>query len=121
MLRGINMAAILNYKVGIMRSAKVGPCRWITLGMENPTDGVSQVALFFHDKTPSQLGFLNRHTGSLHADLPAADFDGIYKILNTEKPVFVHWRLDPDEHRLISIDVSTQEEPLGEGFPDKSP
>jgi hypothetical protein len=115
------MPAILNYKVGIVRSAKAGPCRWITLGMETPTDGVASVSLFFHEKVPSSLGFLNPQTGFLTANMPAADFDGIYKVLNTEKPVFVHWRLDPDEHRLVSIDVSTREEPLGEGFPDKSP
>jgi hypothetical protein len=115
------MPAILNYKVGIVRSAKTGPCRWITLAMETPTDGVTSVSLFFHEKMPAQLGFLNRHTGFLTANLSVADFDGIYRICNTEKPVFIHWRLDPDEQRLVSVDVSTQEEPLGEGFPDKSP
>jgi hypothetical protein len=115
------MPAILNYKVGVVRSAKSGPCRWITLAMETPTEGVTSVSMFFHEKVPSQLGFLNEKTGFLTANLAAADFDAIYRICNTEKPVFVHWRLDPDEHRLASIDVSTTEEPLGEGFPDKSP
>jgi hypothetical protein len=115
------MPAILNYKVGILRSAKAGPCRWITVGMETPTDGVTSVSLFFHEKTPAQLGFLNRQTGYLNAHLPAADFDGMYRILNTEKPVFVHWRLDLDEHKLLSVDISTTEEPLGEGTPDHSP
>jgi hypothetical protein len=115
------MPAILNYKVGIVRSAKAGPCRWLTLAMETPTEGVASVSLFFHEKVPTSLGFLNTQTGFLTANLPASDFDGIYKVLNTEKPVFVHWRLDPDEHGLVSIDVSTREEPLGEGFPDKSP
>jgi hypothetical protein len=115
------MPAILNYKVGVVRSAKAGPCRWITLAMETPTEGVTAVSMFFHEKVPAQLGFLNQGTGFLTANLAASDFDAIYRIVNTEKPVFVHWRLDPDEHRLVSIDVSTTEEPLGEGFPDKSP
>jgi hypothetical protein len=115
------MPAILNYKVGIMRSAKAGPCRWITLAMETPTEGITSVSLFFHEKPPGQLGFFNRETGFLSAHLSAVDFEGIYKVLHTEKPVFVHWRLDPEEQHLASIDVSTSEEPLGEGAPDKSP
>ena len=115
------MPAILNYKVGIVRSAKAGPCRWITLAMETPTEGVTAVSLFFHEKSSGRLGFFNRDTGFLTGNLPAADFDAIYRVVNSEKPVFVHWRLDPDEDRLISLDVSTSEEPLGEGFPDTSP
>ncbi len=90
-------------------------------GHETPTEGVASVSLFFQEKPPSQLGFLNQATGFLTANLPASDFDAVYRVCNTEKPVFIHWRLDPDEHRLISIDVSTQEEPLGEGSPDQSP
>jgi hypothetical protein len=35
--------------------------------------------------------------------------------------VFVTWRLDHSEERLLSIDVSTSDEPPGEGPADRSP
>jgi hypothetical protein len=54
-------------------------------------------------------------------NLRASDFDATYRILNTEKPVFVHWRTDPEDDKVIGFDLSTSEEPLGEGTPDRSP
>ncbi len=55
------------------------------------------------------------------ANLPAADFEPTYQILNTEKPVYVHYRVHGDENRLLSLDISTSEEPIGEGPVDMSP
>jgi hypothetical protein len=44
----------------------------------------------------------------------------MYAILQTEQPVYAHCRLDSEEQRLLSIDISTFEEPLGEGHADHS-
>ncbi len=115
------MAAITSYKVGASRSVKGGAVRWLTLQIANPAGGIKEVSVFFWEKVPSKMGFVNRDTGFVCVNLPVADFDPMYRILNTESPIFAHWRTDPEDERLASFDVSTNEEPVGEGFPDKSP
>jgi len=115
------MPAIVSYKVGITRSHKVGPTRWLTLKLESDAEGAHTVSLFFHEKAPSTLGFLTRETGVLVANLPISDFAPTYQILNQEKPVYAHYRIHADENRLLSLDISTSEEPLGEGPVDTSP
>lgn len=118
------MPAVVSYKVGITRSHKVGPARWLNLKLESSSEGVdavSSVSLFFYEKQPPSLGYLTRDSGILVANLPLSDFAPTYQILNTEKPVFAHYRLHGDENRLLSLDVSTAEEPLGEGPVDTSP
>ena len=117
------MPAIVSYKVGVTRSHKVGPSRWLTLKLESPGDigSVSMVSLFYYEKEPPSLGYLTRENGTVVANLPLSDFAPTYQILNTEKPVFVHFRIHGDENRLLSLDVSTSEEPLGEGPVDTSP
>src|SRR4051794_15174021 len=112
---------ITSYKVGANRAARPGPVRCLTLKLAESEGGVSGVALFFHEKPPSALGFVNRQTGFVSVNLPLVDFEPMYQILNTEKPVFVHWRTDPEDEKLASIDVSTSEEPVGEGAVDTSP
>jgi hypothetical protein len=114
------MPAIATYRVGLNRSHKVGPTRWLTLTLESAIDGARAITLFFHEKEVSVFGFLNRQTSRLIANLPAADFEPTYAILQTEKPVFAHYRLDVEEDRLLSIEISTSEEPLGEGHMDRS-
>jgi hypothetical protein len=49
------------------------------------------------------------------------DFEATYKLVHEEAPVFAHWRVDPEDEALLSIDLSTSDEPLGEGAPDRSP
>src|SRR5689334_20063549 len=107
---------ITSYKVGALRATKPGPVRSLTLQLAEVEGGVGQVSLFFYDKPPASLGFVNRQTGFVIANLPLADFDPMYHILNIEKPVFVHWRTDPEDEKVLSIDVSTSEEPVGEGL-----
>jgi hypothetical protein len=114
------MHTVVSYKVGVSRSGKPGPVRTLTLQMAQAVEGLSQVALFFYEKPPASLGFVNRSTGFVNVSLPLADFDPMYQVLNMEKPVFVHWRTDPEDERLASIDVSTAEEPVGEGPVDTS-
>jgi hypothetical protein len=113
--------AIVTYKVGVTRSHKPGPSRWLTLKLESAREGAKAVDIFFYEKEVPALGFLNRETSGLTVNLPLVDFEPIYDILQTEKPVFAHYRIHPSEHRLLSIDISTSEEPLGEGPVDTSP
>lgn len=115
------MPAILTYKVGVTRAVRGGPVRWITVQLAEPVGEIRQASLFFYDKAPSSLGCLNHKTGFAMVNFLASDFDATYRILNTEKPVFIHWRTDPEEDQLVGFDLSTSEEPLGEGTPDKSP
>jgi hypothetical protein len=115
------MPAITSYKVGVSRAVRGGASRWITLQLGTPEGGIKEVSVFFWEKPPAKMGFVNRETGFVSVNLPVADFDPIYKVVNTESPIFAHWRTDPEEERLASFDVSTSEEPVGEGFPDRSP
>jgi len=115
------MPSITKYKVGVTRSHKPGPIRWITLKLESATEGAGAVSLFFYDKEPQVFGFLNRESSTLVANFRTEDFEPMYRILNTESPVFAHFRVHGDEHRLLSFDLSTSEEPLGEGPVDRSP
>jgi hypothetical protein len=114
------MSDIISYKVGVTRSHKPGPTRWLTLKLGTPAEGARSAALYFHDKEVPALGYFNRETSSVVINLPSADFEPTYRILNTEKPVFLHLRVQGDEHRLLSFDISTSEEPLGEGPTDRS-
>ena len=115
------MPAIANYKVGVTRSHKPGPARWITLKLASVSDGASAVSLFFYEKEPPLFGFLNRESATLVVNFRGEDFEPMYRILNTESPVFAHFRVHGDEHRLLSFALSTSEEPLGEGPVDHSP
>jgi hypothetical protein len=115
------MPAVVSYKVGVTRSHKPGPARWLSLKLDSASDGATWATLFFFEKPAPLFGFLNRATSTVVVNLPLADFDPTYNILNTEKPVYIHFRIDGDEHRLLSFDVSTSEEPVGEGPVDTSP
>ncbi len=115
------MPAIVSYKVGVTRSHREGPVRWLTLKLDGDSDGPSLVSLFFFERQPPGLGYYNRPTNTVVINLPIADFEPTYHILNIEKPVYFFYRLQGSEDRLLSFDVSTSEEPVGEGPSDSSP
>ncbi len=109
-----------NYQVNILR-ARTGPCRTLTLELMESFDKMSHATLFFYEESPSDLGMANRDTGMLVVNLPLADFQPMYHVLQSEKPAFVNWRLEPGNDKIISFSLSTSREPLGEGFADNSP
>jgi hypothetical protein len=115
------MPEIAKYKVGVSRAARGGPVRWMTLKLAAPEGDLGQVSLFFHEGAQPPLGFINRGSGFVVANLPLADFDAAYNLVNIEQPVFVTWRVDASGERLISLDLCTAEEPPGEGPIDLSP
>jgi hypothetical protein len=110
---------IKSYRVGVCRSRPKAPVRWLTLDLASPEEGVDQVTLFFYETPPRETGFRNPETRRLFANLPVADFQPMYHVVQTEKPVYLHWRLDP-ENIVASIDLSTSDEAVGEGFVDGS-
>jgi hypothetical protein len=112
---------VKNYKVGVCRSKANGPARWLTLELVTPVGALRSVSLFFYDEAPRTRGFANDATGHLVANMRTADFDAMYHLVQTEKPVYAHWRLDHSDNSVLSIDVSTSEEPVGEGPVDHSP
>jgi hypothetical protein len=69
------MPGVVSYKVGVTRSHKRGPSRWLSAKLEAESGGVQTVAMFFYEGEVPSLGFLNRETNQLVANLPAADFD----------------------------------------------
>jgi hypothetical protein len=113
--------SIASYKAGVCRSKAPGPVRWVTLQLESPEQDLTAVSLFFYEQPPPELGFANRTTRQLIANLQASDFDSLYHLLQTEKPAFVGWQLEAGSDNVVSVAVSTSEEPLGEGFVDRSP
>ena len=44
----------------------------------------------------------------------------MYHLLQTEKPVYFSWGFDEPGEKLTWCDLSTTEEPIGEGFTDLS-
>ena len=80
------MPAVTSYKVGASRAVRGGPVRWITLQLAAPEAGVKEVSLFFHEGKIGPLGFVNEDTDFVNVNLPVADFDPIYRIINGEKP-----------------------------------
>jgi len=121
------MPRIGSYKVGATRALqkKAGPVRWLDFELVEPKGNLNHVSLYFYeDKLPPDpgIGFVNRTSGYVMVNLPLKDFEPMYHIVQTEKPAFVTWRTDPDPdvERIVSIDVSTLEEPLGEGIEDRT-
>jgi hypothetical protein len=85
--------------------------------------------LYFKDTDPKQqnlgVAYVFQPPHSYHFSvrvfLPLSDFDTVYRLLQAEKTLFVHYKylpspLEPDTvaHRVISFRLGTQREPLGE-------
>jgi hypothetical protein len=114
------MPEVVSYQVGVTRSRRTGAIRWITLKFEPGHESPRSASLYFFEKDKQELGFLNRETGTVVVNLPLADFDPTYRILNTEKPVYFYFRVQGIDHHLLSVDLSTSQEPVGEGPVDAS-
>lgn len=55
----------------------------------------------------------------VNAWAPAADFDAVHRVLQTEKPLFIH--ISETNQKLDWFWLATSMEPLGEGLQDISP
>lgn len=115
------MPEVASYQVGVTRSHKPGARRWLTLSFGSGHESPRSASLYFFEKERPELGFLNGEAGTVTVNLPISEFDVIYRILNTEKPVYFYFRIQGIDHRLVSFDLSTSQEPVGEGPADSSP
>jgi len=73
---------------------------------------------FFQEPAPSDFGG-RTSDGGVIVNLPLRDFDHMYHLLQTEKPVFAAWGVDSDGIKLNTFKLRTnRKEPLGEGLQD---
>ena len=107
------------YRVGVSRRSTDNFTRFLFLepdpGYRGP--GESGVRIFFEPE-PVEIG--RSAAGFLVLNLEREYFDDMYHLLQTEKPVYFSWGFDEDGERVIWCDLSTTEEPIGEGFADFS-
>jgi hypothetical protein len=70
-----------------------------------------------------QVSF-SEQTVAVAADLPVAEFEWYYHLLQTEGPVFLYAEYERGEgpiHELETLGLTTDLETVGEGFEDVSP
>jgi hypothetical protein len=113
-------ALIANYRVVVCRHVNQGEVRNIELKADDSVTGIfKNFALYFYEKDPDELGYVNPDNGYVVPRLPARDFDNVYHILQTEKKVYASWGAG-DDNKLVWFQVGTSTEPLGEGLTDQS-
>lgn len=110
-------AAISSYLVGVHRHTSGGHVRWLSL--EADSGRFRHFTIYFFEDDPDSLGYVNPDTGHVVPLLPIRDFDNMYQMLQTEKPVYVYW-YSGDDNRIVWFQLCTSEEPLGEGPADHS-
>lgn len=110
---------IVKYTVTVQRAnfETVDYVRAIRLQLNSPQGlGFGRIRITFHENWDGDLNVA--HT----PNLPIQDYDDIYKILQTEKPVFIYISFDEDSLKLENITLtSNADEPVGEGPKDESP
>ena len=73
---------------------------------------IKDIRIYFLEQPPSTFGSLSGSTISVNP--PLRDFDHMYHLLQTEKPVSAHWVADTNNN-LTWFELYTGDEPLGEG------
>lgn len=107
------------YRVGVSRRTADDFTRFLFLeldpGYQGP--GSSGVRIFF-EPDPAEVG--RSAADFLVVTLSDGYFSDMYHLLQTEKPIFFSWGFEDDGERISWCDLSTTEEPIGEGFTDRS-
>jgi hypothetical protein len=84
------------------------------------TGPITDVYIYFFRVPPSDMGYVT--PTAVVATPQANEFDGYYKIVQTENPVFFSWATLPnDPSKLAWASIGTGDEPPGEGIIDLSP
>ena len=109
---------IKSYEVIVQRSAESPIRRVLRLDLKPIRGNPVKTAEISFEPDPKSLGDLSDSTPLLR--LPLDDFDNAYHLLQTEKPVYFSWGFDEGGEKLAWCDLSTTEEPIGEGFTDMS-
>jgi hypothetical protein len=107
------------YRVGVSRRSTDDFTRFLFLEPDPAYrgPGESGVRIFFEPQ-PSEVG--RSAAGFLVVTLVPEYFGDMYHILQTEKPVYFSWGFDDSGEQIVWCDLSTTEEPIGEGVTDMS-
>lgn len=109
---------VIVYTVAVQRAnlTEIDYVRAIRLQLNSPAGlGFSSIRILFKEDWDGDLNLA--HT----PHLPIKDYDDIYKILQTEKPVSVVLGFDEKDLKLENIFLYSGWEDLGEGPIDESP
>lgn len=93
--------------------------RSITLVPKTPTAQVQHIVIyFFVGETiinDSDIGYTTPATTKyVVAYAPISDFEDMYKILQSEKPIHFNWYAD-NANKIQWFQIGTTDEPIGEG------
>ena len=117
---------IKSYYVGTHRQRESSNFhrRWINLVPKVATSEVEHIVIyFFIDETianDSDVGYTTpASTKFIVGYSHISDFEDMYKILQSERPIFFNWAADTN-NSLIWFQISTNEERIGEGPSDSS-
>jgi hypothetical protein len=107
------------YRVGVSSRSTDHFTRFLFLEPNPSYEGVgsSGVRIFF-EPDPEEIGRLAG--GFLVVTLEQSYFTDMYHLLQTEKPMFFSWGMEEEGDQIAWCDLSTTEEPIGEGFMDLS-
>ena len=110
---------IASYRVGAAHKATGGNTRYLFLEPDAAESGAGSggIKIYFESATRS-VGHVADDV--IVALLPDLLFRDMYHIVQTERPVFFMWQMDPTGEMLESCGIATVEEPTGEGFTDTS-
>ncbi len=120
------MLEIKSYSVGTnrQRSSSNYHRRYLSLEPKVPTSQVQHIVIYFYVQeqvsNDSDVGYQTPTSTKYVVGLaPVSDFEDMYKILQSEKPVFFSWAAD-SSNKLHWFGLSSNPEPLGEGPKDAS-
>lgn len=107
------------YQVGTDRAVNAANPfeRFIYMEPETPTSTVQHLVVYFYansfEVNDPNIGYQTPNTNRWVVALaPVGDFDAMYAILQTEKPVYFQWAAD-NADKLLWFQVSSRAEPIG--------
>jgi len=108
-----------SYEVGTNRQVNsTNPFeRFIYMEPKSPTATVQHLVVYFYAASVAvndpDIGYQTPTTDHWVVGLaPVSDFDAMYRILQTEKPVYFQWAADNSD-KLLWFQVSSRDEPIG--------
>ena len=107
------------YSVSVRRGRAHSHTKTLSLQASSSATGTfKSFALFFYENPPN-LGYVNPDNGYVVPMLPEVDFDPMYHLIQTERPIYAGWQTN-DDNKLEWFSLYTGEEPPGEGLAEKS-
>jgi hypothetical protein len=112
---------IKSYSVGTNRQPSSSDYhrRFLKLEPKNPTNEVEHIVIYFFIKDTNGhlfIGYQTPKTSKLVVGYAhISDFEDMYNIIQSEKPVFFNWGADANNNYLTFFSIGTTAEPPGEG------